>query len=89
MRLIALVLLCACVDGTSKTRPDCAKVLCAEDEYCRYTSGGAELPDSADDLPECTTAPSECDGEPTCACLTECTSCEEDDGLIRCYIETP
>lgn len=89
MRLTCLLLLVGCVGDGASTRPDCAKVLCAEDEYCLYVSGGAGEEDSGWDLPVCTVAPESCDGTPGCDCLSGCTSCEEDDGLVRCHSDVP
>lgn len=55
---------------------DCAKVLCADDEYCRRESDTA--------LPVCTQAPEACGGTASCACLSDCATCTEADGLVRC-----
>lgn len=69
-------------------RPDCAKVFCADDQYCFVDYTQPE--DSASPvgtIPECTEAPEACNGTPSCDCLPECTSCEVDNGLVRCTIE--
>src|SRR5688572_24761835 len=85
-----LLLIAACADKGEDSpayQPDCAKVLCAADEYCLSTSGGASQ--DTGDLPECTAAPASCGGTPTCDCLPECTSCTTDGSLVRCSIAYP
>ena len=85
-----LVVACSDKDGDDPVT-ECAKVLCAADEYCLSITGG-EPPDSGipyeERLPECTTAPADCDGVPTCDCLPECTECTDDDG-VYCSILAP
>lgn len=80
--LSLLLLLLACDGGGSA---DCAKVLCAANEYCAYPAEGET--DSASPvgaLPVCTAAPAACGATPSCDCLT-CSSCSDEDGLVRCY----
>ena len=86
------LLLAACTDKDDEVvLVECAKVLCAPDEYCLEVVGG-EPPDSGapyeERTPECTAAPPECGGKPSCDCLEECTECSEEDGVF-CTILAP
>ena len=94
--LFCLALLLAACGDTDKDDDEtaiteCAKVLCEADEYCLSVTGGAQ-PDSANpyepDVPECTQAPEDCGGVPSCDCLPECTDCTDDNG-VYCQIEAP
>lgn len=75
---LPLVLLLGCdpADSGAAYEANCAKVFCAEDEYCRRESDTA--------LPVCTEAPAACGGTASCACLSGCATCTEADGLVRC-----
>lgn len=83
--LLAMLLSSGCDDSAAPV--ECAKVLCADDEYCRSISGVA---DSASDelLPECTQVPESCGDTPSCACLTDCIECTEDNG-VYCEVAAP
>lgn len=93
--LLLFLLAAACGDADPDDAGDnpteCAKVLCEADEYCLQVTGGAQ-PDTAnpyqEDPPECTVAPEDCGGLPSCDCLPECTDCTDDDG-VYCLIEAP
>ena len=90
--MLALIL-AACGDreddsGEAATVTECAKVLCAADEYCLSVTGGVPDSGAEDDLPECTPAPEACGGVPTCACLTDCSDCSDDDG-VYCSVYLP
>jgi len=88
--LLAIVLAAGCDDTSTPT--ECAKVLCAADEYCLSVIGGAAAQDSAgalEILPECTVVPEGCGGTPSCACLTECTDCTDDGDGVYCEIAAP
>jgi hypothetical protein len=90
-RLILLTLLLGMGCDDEPVVTECAKVLCADDEYCRSVTGGARPQDSgggSESLPECTVAPEACGGTPSCDCLTDCTSCSDEDG-VYCSIEAP
>lgn len=78
-----LALLVGCIAQNS--RADCGKVLCGTDEYCLHDDDAIDS-GAGFVMPNCTTAPDACDGTPSCGCLTECTSCTEEDGLVRCHI---
>lgn len=88
--LLAILLAVGCDDTSAPT--ECAKVLCADDEYCLNVIGGVP-PDSAgeseDSPPECTVAPEACAGTPSCDCLTECTDCTDDGDGVYCEIALP
>jgi hypothetical protein len=74
--------------GSSATVTECAKVLCAADEYCLSVTGGIEDSGAEDDVPECIAAPEECGGVPSCDCLDACSECSDDDG-VYCSIDAP
>jgi hypothetical protein len=79
----------ACNDTVTPT--ECAKVLCAEEEYCLSVVGGVppDSGESAEDLPECAAAPEGCGGVPSCDCLPECSDCTDDGDGVYCQIYLP
>jgi hypothetical protein len=88
--MLAILFAVGCDDTSAPT--ECAKVLCADDEYCLSVISGANPQDSADgseSLPECTVAPESCSGIPSCDCLTDCTDCTDDGDGVYCEIATP
>ena len=85
---VALLLSLAGCSGKDEPVTECAKVLCASDEYCLAVYGGVPDTGVMDDLPLCTEAPADCDGHPSCDCLPDCTSCTEDDG-VYCTVALP
>jgi hypothetical protein len=100
MRLFIVLALAGCTAGGADSSPttttagvtECAKVLCDPGQYCLSVIGGVP-PDTQDtafswDVPECTDPPAACGGTASCACLNECTSCTEADG-VYCEIALP
>ena len=76
--LLAALLASGCDDRTAPV--ECAKVLCADDEYCRSVSGAGDSA-SSESPPECTLVPESCSGTPSCDCLPDCIECSEDNGV--------
>lgn len=86
LSILPLSMLLGCPDSDAKG-PECAKVVCASDEYCLSEVGGQ--PDTASDLPFCAQAPADCGGSPSCDCLPECTSCAETSEGVYCEVLLP
>jgi hypothetical protein len=102
--VLALTLLLACTGGSADsgvrdtsdtdtadtdTTATCSGVACDADAYCLHVMPG-DRPDTAEpSVPECAPAPEACGIPVTCACLPECTDCDDSDGLARCTIAMP
>ncbi|MES2644374.1 MAG: hypothetical protein V4850_33115 [Myxococcota bacterium] len=71
------------------TTATCSGAACAADAYCLHVMPGDGGDTAEPSVPECTAAPESCGIPVTCACLPECTECDDGDGLARCTVAMP